>query len=145
MNLSKRHPNPHPLHTPYWIWILALLIPILGFLSIWKTLSSSNFPTIARVIDGDTIELDNGEVLRFKNIDAPEKNTECGMKALLTVLTSLRNEPLVIERFGKDRYGRTLATVKYGRYEKYDIEEELVNLRLAVYYHGTKANPNICL
>jgi endonuclease YncB( thermonuclease family) len=77
--------------------------------------------TVARVIDGDTIDLDNGDRVRLVQIDAPEAKGECyGRKAgkvlrqLLPVGTTIR---LVRDRKldGTDRYGRLLRYVITGK------------------------------
>lgn len=77
--------------------------------------------TLARVIDGDTIALDNGDRVRLVQIDAPERSGECyGKKAgavlrqLLPVGTEVRLE--ADRRLDKaDRYGRLLRYVFVGR------------------------------
>jgi len=76
---------------------------------------------VARVVDGDTIDLDNGDRIRLVQIDAPERRSECyGAKAgkvlrqLLPVGTEiqLRGDPN-LDRV--DRYGRLLRYVYRGK------------------------------
>jgi len=86
--------------------------------------------TVKRVIDGDTIELENGERIRYIGIDTPEtvdprKPVQCfgnAAKAKNTELTAgqkVRLEPDVSER---DQYGRLLRYVYVG--------ETFINLEL---------------
>lgn len=75
---------------------------------------------VSRVVDGDTIDLDNGERVRLVQIDAPERTGECyGAKSggllrqLLPVGSEVRLE--VDRRLDKvDRYGRLLRYVFRG-------------------------------
>ncbi|PIP56736.1 hypothetical protein COX05_01475 [candidate division WWE3 bacterium CG22_combo_CG10-13_8_21_14_all_39_12] len=80
---------------------------------------SPSLVTVSRIVDGDTIELSNGEIVRYIGIDTPEtkhpqKGVECfGPEA------SQKNEELVMghdvelefDVSETDRYGRTLAYV----------------------------------
>jgi endonuclease YncB( thermonuclease family) len=78
-------------------------------------------PRVARVIDGDTIELDNGDRIRLVQIDAPERHGECYganssrvLHQLLPVGSKVRlaTDP----RLDKiDRYGRLLRYVYKGK------------------------------
>ncbi len=71
---------------------------------------------VTRVIDGDTIELETGEKVRYIGIDTPEKD-ECYFEA-----AKRENELLVLDKRVKlekdvsetDRYGRLLRYVEAG-------------------------------
>jgi len=68
---------------------------------------------VARVIDGDTIELTNGETVRLVGIDTPEVG-ECGFEAASANLSRLVLGKLVeLRRSDEDRdgYGRLLRYV----------------------------------
>lgn len=76
---------------------------------------------VSRVIDGDTIDLDNGDRIRLVQIDAPERDSECyGAKSgrllrrLLPAGTEVRLEA---DRSldNVDRYGRLLRYVFMGK------------------------------
>lgn len=97
------------------------------------TISFSSCGLIRRncVVDGDTFWL-HGEKVRIANIDTPEtpgsarcknlrigKNPswcdfELGSKARVALATTLSGGPVVLSPQGKDKYGRTLATVSVG-------------------------------
>ena len=74
-------------------------------------------PRVARVIDGDTLELRSGERVRLLQIDAPETDSECyaskstrALRSLLPRGTEVRleSDPRLDDR---DRYGRLLRYV----------------------------------
>ena len=112
--------------------LLALLaVGALGLGAfVWLTRdSSASSAVVARVIDGDTIELTNGERVRLVQIDTPEKRTECYGEAaseltgrLLPPGTHVRIEqdPALDQ---VDRYRRKLAYVWKG---KEDVNVTLV-------------------
>jgi len=72
---------------------------------------------VSCVVDGDTFWL-RGEKVRIANIDAPEQSEpRCAAEAQLAHKATARLQALLnagvpaLTRAGKDRYGRTLATV----------------------------------
>lgn len=107
----------------------ALLISLLSFLGGTKyenqvkdileqpnisTTTVRNLPTsekVKRVIDGDTIELANGQIVRFVGVNAPnngepleEKATEANAK-----LVSGKTVTFEYDTYTSDRFGRVLA------------------------------------
>ena len=74
---------------------------------------------VIRVIDGDTVELKNGERLRYNDIDTPEtvhpsKPVECyGPEASAKNKELVEGETILVELGNpeKDRYGRLLGYV----------------------------------
>ena len=85
------------------------------------SLAQSALP--CRAVDGDTIRCGQ-ERIRLLAIDAPELPGHCRRgrtcapgdpKASTTSLAAaMQRGPLTIYRVGRDRYGRTLATVRAG-------------------------------
>ncbi len=73
------------------------------------------FPKVAIVgcYDGDTCTTSTGEKIRLACIDAPEMTGLSGMSAgpyaRNKLLNLVLNREVGIQRFGKDRYGRTVA------------------------------------
>ena len=60
--------------------LLALLVVAalaLGAFALLTRDSSAEGAVVARVIDGDTVELVDGRRVRLVQIDTPEKGTEC--------------------------------------------------------------------
>jgi micrococcal nuclease len=103
------------------------------------------FANVARVIDGDTIDvdLDYGDYLRqqrrlrLSHVDAYEKNTTKGREALAFVQSVLPvGVEIVVTTSKPDKYGRQLAVVQLpdGR----DLATELLDRQLATPYAGGK-------
>lgn len=100
-----------------------------------------------RLIDGDTFEIE-GETVRISNIDTPElpPRSRClaeqrlavaAKAALGDVLEMEWGSAPVLQRNGRDRYGRTLALVSInGR----DVGEEMVRLGVAEPWGGRRAS-----
>ncbi|SCM73493.1 Micrococcal nuclease-like nuclease [uncultured Pleomorphomonas sp.] len=103
-----------------------------------------------RVIDGDTVRLASGEIVRIYNIDAPETHrprcpaekrigeaAATALRAWMTVpdVTISRGEPATGRL--RDRYGRTLASLSTA-YEG-DVGDRLVALGLALPWRTGKA------
>jgi micrococcal nuclease len=102
--------------------ILVVLVGVLA-LAAFAFLTRGNAKqtaVVARVIDGDTIELVGGQRVRLVQIDTPEKHVECyGDEAsALTQRLIPAGTHVRIEQDQKldqvDRYGRTLAYVWKG-------------------------------
>lgn len=71
---------------------------------------------VARVVDGDTLELANGESVRLVGIDTPERG-ECGYDTATANLARLvlgKSVRLGMSDEDRDRYGRLLRYVNVG-------------------------------
>ena len=92
-------------------------------------------------VDGDTLWL-QGEKIRIADIDAPETHEpKCasekalGDRATDRLSQLLNGGPVVLQRQGQDRYGRTLANVSVnGR----DVGNELFREGLARAWDGAR-------
>ena len=87
------------------------------------------------IIDGDTIDV-RGERIRILNIDAPESfRSRCEVELKLALRTKerlgelLRAGPVEVDREGRDRYRRTLATLST---REGDVGKIIVRERLAL-------------
>lgn len=85
---------------------------------------------VKRVIDGDTVELNDGTIVRFEGINAPEINEPYFTKSAEFVETLTENKKVRFEydAYTSDRFGRILAYVFVG--DK-NISTELVKNGLA--------------
>jgi len=88
--------------------------------------------TVSRVVDGDTIEMANGDIVRLIGIDAPEKNHPYSDGAT-GELRKLEGNKVRLEKdvTNKDRYGRYLRYVFFG---DHFVNLELVKSGLAYVY-----------
>ena len=101
--------------------------------------------TVTRIIDGDTIEctvelgffITYSATVRLLGINAPEKNTDDGKKALDWLKQNLieGHEVKLSVYKAPEKYGRWLAIVTYNGV---DINQELVKTGHAVEYWGGK-------
>lgn len=91
----------------------------------------SSSETVTRVVDGDTLDLSNGDTVRLLGIDAPEAGTVEGDRATrrLTELTLDQPVTLASGTQDEDRYGRKL---RYVEVNGEDVGLELLEEGLAV-------------
>jgi len=93
-----------------------LIIFVLPTLFLFYFLHLHPNPTeykVVRVIDGDTIELEDGTKVRLLEIDAPEKGERCYEEAKTRLEELVLNKKVRLEKDkeDKDRYGRLLRYV----------------------------------
>jgi len=83
-------------------------IGIILFLCLVIPVFSLTEAVVLRVIDGDTIELTNGERVRFIGIDAPERGQPGANEATQFVRERVEGAAIWLEADGadRDRYGR---------------------------------------
>jgi micrococcal nuclease len=120
--------------------LFAVAALVLGAFVLLTRGSSSSKAVVARVIDGDTIELLGGQRVRLVQIDTPEKNEECYGDAASAVTRGLL-PPGTRVRIEQDpgldrvdRYQRELAYVWKG---KEDVNVTLVREGAAgVWFYG---------
>lgn len=78
---------------------------------------------ILRIIDGDTLELEDGRIIRFLNINAPEKNIP-GSELATEFLKPYENGTVELEITGTDKYDRTLARIYAPEYLNLELVKE---------------------
>lgn len=80
------------------------------------------FAVIGRVIDADTIVLEDGRTLRLLNINAPEKSSSLSSSPL-RYMKQYENQTIKIQITELDKYQRSLARI-------YDLNNNYLNLEL---------------
>jgi len=75
--------------------------------------SKENPLTVIDVIDGDTIQLNTGEIVRLICIDAPEKNEEGYLQSQQALQEIVQDKNITLEKdtSERDKYGRLLRYV----------------------------------
>ena len=112
--------NPKKLKLPKLPGILlAILILIVGFCSgtYYSTQKQSTLitkATVTRVIDGDNLELDNGQSIRLYGVGCPEKNQKFSKEAIDLSTKLALNKQITIDyqpNYSKDKWNRLLGYV----------------------------------
>jgi len=85
---------------------------------------------IGRVIDGDTVELEDGRTIRLLNINTPERGKFFSDEST-SFLKEFEDKPVELEIEGVGRYGRILGRLYY---EEVYINLEIIRLGLAHKY-----------
>lgn len=113
----------------YLILALCFVLIIFSQINLFtvKELSDSKeIVTIARVIDGDTLELQDGRTIRLANINSPEKSSPLSSQSS-NFLKQFENKTVSIQVLTTDKYGRQVARI----YSKDYLNKQLVELGLA--------------
>lgn len=70
---------------------------------------------VTDVIDGDTFKTGSRKnSIRLANVNAPEKGSPGASKATQALRDIINGEMVSIETVARDKYGRSVATVKVG-------------------------------
>lgn len=104
-------------YSQVFVFLLFLGIPFLYYLSLnFKNQLKCNFSSpvlVTKVIDGDTIIVEGGKILRILGIDADEKDYPCYEEAKKRLEELVLNKKVTIKK-GKDsidKYGRCLGYI----------------------------------
>ena len=122
---------------------LIIILVVIAFISTIGYLSFTGFfiqkdysgetSVVSRVIDGDTVELIDGERVRLIGIDTPEKGNKCYKESAIRLSELVEGKDVILERDveDKDRYGRLLRFIFL---YKENINVKLVREGLAKMY-----------
>ncbi len=93
-----------------------LLLIVLIFTSLCTQSESNETRFVSRVIDGDTIELEDGERVRLIGIDATEFGDGCHDEATEKLEELILNKNIILESDVRnlDDYGRSLRYIYLG-------------------------------
>ncbi|VVA43594.1 Thermonuclease [Candidatus Roizmanbacteria bacterium] len=129
------------------IFVVSLVFNLIFLLKQYRFISLKKNnrieATVIRVIDGDTVDVSNGERLRFYEIDAPEYPKGClGVDAKTRMENLVLNKKVQYEKIGKDNFGRILAYVFDSRLL---VNEVMVEEGLAYFIKGKVQTQNSLL
>lgn len=134
------------------IFLLIILFSSLGlnFSTLFKNingyfLKKANMVevTINRVVDGDTIVVEGGEIIRLYEINAPENPKDClGVDAKNRMEELVSGKEVSLETFGRDNFGRMLT---YVYLNKLLINDVMVEEGLAYFLKGKTLTQNSVL
>jgi len=119
------------------ILVVVVFISAIGYLSFTGFFIQKDYSgetsVVSRVIDGDTVELINGERVRLIGIDAAEKGKTCYKESTTRLSELVEGKDVILERDveDKDRYGRLLRFIFLGNE---NINVKLVREGLAKMY-----------
>ena len=103
---------------------LLLAFAITGLIAsnvyLFSFYSSREEVVVSKIIDGDTLILEDGRRIRLLNINAPEKS-ENGYNDASNYLSSLENRSISLEITGIDRYQRSLGRIYASGYVNLEI------------------------
>lgn len=90
-----------------------LLLFLLSIILLQACHKADNVAQVVEVIDGDTILIDSGYLVRYIGIDAPEKDDFAYYNATVMNEKLVLGKKVILERdvSDKDRYGRLLRYV----------------------------------
>lgn len=128
------------MDTEHCTTVMLRFFSILLCLVMWIGLAKVAFGqpfecVVVRGVDGDTIKIlcpsrdPNVETVRLIGVDTPERG-ESKYKQASSELVDLAGNYVTIERFGKDRYGRTLGLV--------ESQKGCLNVEMRKRYPSTK-------
>lgn len=91
-------------------------ILVMYFLASGSNIMAQKIATVVNVKDGDTYVLQTESktfIVRLNKIDAPEMKQGCGYNSYIFVRALINNKTVQYDSIGKDRYGRTIANIKF--------------------------------
>lgn len=126
-------------------WKKTLLLPfglvsaLIGSAIISQTVLQKTVYTVSRVIDGDTFETSQKQIIRINGIQAPEKE-RCGWEeATHTLSTLILNKPVYIKVVYLDTYRRMIADVYL--HDGSNLAEKLAHAGTSFVLQKSGSNP----
>lgn len=119
MPKSKLSQLPAPPKNPLVYFLVVAVTLVIGFFSgnYYSDQQQSRqikSATVTRIVDGDTVELDSGQLVRLNGIACPEKGDKFYQEAKDLLTTMALNQTVTLEyqpHYSKDSYKRILAFV----------------------------------
>lgn len=114
--------------------VLALVI-LSAILFYNMDFNERDYYKVMRVLDGDTVEIENGIRIRLMGLNTPEKNRFLAEEAKVYLENLVLNKKVKFVSMGGDRYGRVLA---YIFVNKKNVNELILSQGLANLYYYDK-------
>ena len=130
----------NPVRPVCAVVLIPRILLALTFIAASAPVAAQDLAGPARVIDGDTLEVD-GERIRIHGIDAPETRqlcstgmdrTACGKQATSVMRDLIAGQPVRCEHRDVDRFGRIVAVCFNA--EGRDLGKEMVRTGWALAY-----------
>lgn len=99
------------MHLKHIILAILFLISTTYYYQITSPTTTLETYKVIKIIDGDTLQLDNSEKVRLLGINTPEKNQPFYQEAKKFLSQKTQNKTVQIESHGPDKYQRTLAYI----------------------------------
>jgi len=117
--------------------IFLILFLVSGVFYYGITVPVNDFQThnVSKIIDGDSVRLQDDQTLRLLGINTPEKKELYYWEAKDFLVQKIQNRTVKIETFGSDKYGRTLA---YIFFDGQNVNAEILSQGLATLYYYDK-------
>lgn len=119
----------------YLILIILFILSGISYYQITGNATKQQTFKVTRVIDGDTVVLENGQRLRLLGINTPEKTMPYHDEAKNFLKNLVENKSIKIESRGTGKYGRTLS---YIFINNKNINEEMLRQGLANLFYYDK-------
>ena len=115
------------------IFIVLFIASVIIFYNL--DLTRGKTYTVTRIIDGDTVELENGMKVRLLGINTPEKGRPYSTEAAEFLKSLVLNKKVEIKSYGADMYGRILG---YLFVKKNNVNELILGNGFANLYYYDK-------
>jgi hypothetical protein len=115
------------------IVIILFILSVIIFYNLDLTKNDSF--TVKRIVDGDTIELENGIKIRLLGLNTPEKNRPYYFEAKDYLKRLILDKKVEIKSQGTDKYGRILG---YVFLDKENVNELILGNGFANLYYYDK-------
>lgn len=117
------------------ITTILFLTSLIIYYSITAPAPTLTTAQVTKIIDGDTIQLNDSSRVRLLGINTPEKNQPFHEQAKQFLASQVENQTIQIESHGNDKYSRTLAHVFK---DSKNINAQILSTGLATLYYYDK-------
>jgi len=117
------------------IILILFITSLIFYYQITEPTSELTTAKVIRVIDGDTIQIEDKTKIRLLGINTPERHQPYYQEAKNFLINLVQNKTIQIENHGQDKYKRTLA---YIFQNNKNINKLIIQNGLATLYYYQK-------